>query len=244
MSVPLGTVARRSSGELIGEVLHSGARLLLLRGGRGGRGNVHFASATRQTPTYAEKGRSGEEDQLTLELSLLADVGLVGAPNAGKSTLLATLSAAQPEIAPYPFTTLQPNLGIVPFSDYRSFVMADLPGIIEKASEGKGLGFRFLRHIERNSVLAFVISAEEEDISLAFRRLKGELLAYKAELNEKEQLIVITKSDLLDEAASTRLRSTCPKEVAHYMVSSHRCQGIEELKNMLWKVVQQQNKDV
>ena len=234
LAVPLGTIARRSSGELIGEVLSDQEQLLLLKGGKGGKGNSHFATSTRQTPTYAQNGLIGEEERITLELKLLAEVGLVGFPNAGKSTLLSALSAARPQIAPYAFTTLHPVLGIVKLKGYRTLVMADLPGIIEGASQGKGLGTRFLRHIERNVVLLFVISAEEADISTAWQRLNNELITYEPSLSKKKQLLVISKSDLLDEKRYEELLTTLPRGIYCHKISSHTGEGLEALKELLW----------
>ncbi|HPF67603.1 MAG TPA: GTPase Obg, partial [Flavobacteriales bacterium] len=208
------------------------------RGGRGGLGNQHFKTATNQTPRYAQPGEPGEERWLVLELKVLADVGLVGFPNAGKSTLLAAITAAKPKIADYPFTTLTPNLGIVPYRDHRSFVMADIPGIIEGASEGKGIGLRFLRHIERNSVLLFLVPADEPDVSKAYNVLLDELKAYSPELLHKDRLLAISKSDLLDEELMAELEQELPKDVDHLFISAVTGQGLDTLKDLLWQRLQ------
>jgi GTP-binding protein len=206
IEVPLGTVVKNTSnGEQIAEITEEGQELIVARGGKGGLGNSHFKSATRQTPRYAQPGLDGEEVDITLELKILADVGLVGFPNAGKSTLLSVLTAAKPKIADYEFTTLKPNLGIVKYRDYQTFVMADIPGIIEGAAEGKGLGHYFLRHIERNSTLLFLIPADAKDIKSQYEILLDELRRYNPELLDKQRLIAISKCDMLDEELKNEL---------------------------------------
>lgn len=243
--VPLGTVARRivetdegTTTELVGEVTAHGERLVLLKGGRGGLGNWHFKSATNQTPRYAQPGEEGEEGAFVLELKVLADVGLVGFPNAGKSTLLSVVSAAKPKIANYAFTTLEPNLGIVEVRDGKSFVMADIPGIIEGAHEGRGLGTRFLRHIERNSVLLFMIPADSDDIRRDYEILLGELTQYNPELLDKERLLAITKCDMLDEELIDQMKGHLPQQVPALFISSVTGLNIRALKDMLWEALQ------
>ncbi len=244
--VPLGTVARRvvetEEGETelvpVGEVTEDGEELVLLQGGRGGLGNWHFKSATNQTPRYAQPGEEGDEGAFILELKVLADVGLVGFPNAGKSTLLSVVSAAKPKIADYAFTTLEPNLGIVEVRDGRSFVMADIPGIIEGAHEGRGLGTRFLRHIERNSVLLFMIPADTEDVRRDYEVLLGELTQYNPELLDKQRLLAVTKCDMLDEGLMKELRRQLPEGVPSVMISSVAGLNIARLKDMLWEALQ------
>ncbi len=244
--VPLGTVANRlvetedgqTVTETVGEVTADGERLVLLKGGRGGQGNWHFKSATNQTPRYAQPGEEGEEGTFILELKVLADVGLVGFPNAGKSTLLSVVSAAKPKIANYAFTTLEPNLGIVEVRDHKSFVMADIPGIIEGAHEGKGLGTRFLRHIERNSVLLFMIPADSDDICRDFDILLGELTQYNPELLDKERLLAITKCDMLDEGLIAEMRTHLPEGVPALFISSVSGMNIQSLKDLLWEALQ------
>lgn len=234
IEVPLGTLAiDAETGERMAEITEDGETAILLKGGRGGQGNVHFKSATHQTPRYAQPGEESTELWIILELKLLADVGLVGFPNAGKSTLLSVVSAARPEIADYPFTTLRPNLGIVKYRDHRSFVMADIPGIIEGASEGKGLGLRFLRHIERNSVLLFMVPADSKDIAEDYRILLGELAAYNPELLDKDRILAISKSDLLDNELRTEISKTLP-DMPYVFISSVAQTGIDELKDILW----------
>jgi GTPase len=211
---------------------------VLVSGGRGGLGNNHFKSSTLQTPRFAQPGEPGREDWMILELKVLADVGLVGFPNAGKSTLLSKLSAAKPEIANYPFTTLVPNLGIVAYRNYKSFVMADIPGIIEGAHTGRGLGLRFLRHIERNSLLLFMIPADTEDIHHEFKVLLNELKQYNPELLLKRRVLAITKADLLDEELKSELSKDLP-EIPCVFISSHTGEGLTNLKDLLWKELNQ-----
>lgn len=240
--VPLGTVARRvledGETEWAGEVTADGEELILLRGGRGGQGNWHFKTATNQAPRYAQPGEEGDEGAFILELKVLADVGLVGFPNAGKSTLLSVVSAAKPKIADYAFTTLEPNLGIVEVRDGRSFVMADIPGIIEGAHEGRGLGTRFLRHIERNSVLLFMIPADSDDIRNDYEILLGELTQYNPELLDKQRLLAITKCDMLDASLMEEMRAHLPEGVPSIFISSVAGLHIAELKDMLWQALQ------
>lgn len=237
VEVPLGTVARNAeTGEFLFEITSDGDEQILVPGGRGGLGNVHFKSATNQTPRYAQPGEPEQEDWFILELKVLADVGLVGFPNAGKSTLLSVVSAAKPKIANYPFTTLVPNLGIVSYRDSRSFVMADIPGIIEGAHEGKGLGHRFLRHIERNSILLFMVPSDSPDIMDEYRVLVNELEMYNPELLDKERVLAITKSDLLDDELMDEIRKVI--DVTPYVfISSVTGFGIERLKDILWKSI-------
>lgn len=241
LEVPLGTVARNAeTGELEFEITEDGEEKILLSGGRGGLGNNHFKSSTNQTPRYAQPGEPGKEEWKILELKILADVGLVGFPNAGKSTLLSVVSAAKPEIANYPFTTLVPNLGIVKYRDYKSFVMADIPGIIEGASEGKGLGIRFLRHIERNSILLFMVPADSNDIAKEYKILLNELKQYNPELLHKKRLLAITKCDMLDDELEKELKKEVKKkvkEIETVFISSHAGKGIIELKDMIWKYI-------
>ena len=245
--VPLGTVAKRvfenedgtATTETVGEVTADGEQLVLLKGGRGGLGNWHFKSATNQTPRYAQPGEEGDEGTFILELKVLADVGLVGFPNAGKSTLLSVVSAAKPKIANYAFTTLEPNLGIVEVRDHKSFVMADIPGIIEGAHEGRGLGTRFLRHIERNSVLLFMIPADSDDLKRDYAVLLGELTQYNPELLDKQRLLAITKCDMLDDGLIEEMKSHLPEGVPSVFISSVSGLNIPRLKDMLWDVLQQ-----
>ncbi len=241
--VPPGSVVRdATTGELLGEMLHDGERIVLAQGGRGGLGNVNFKSATNQAPQYAQPGEPGEEREVTLELKLLADVGLVGFPNAGKSTLISTLSAAKPKVADYPFTTLEPNLGMVYLGDHRSFVMADIPGIIEGASEGRGLGIRFLKHIERNAVLLFVIPSNADNAGAQYRTLLGELEAFNAELLDKPRIVALSKTDLLPpdmlDAFVDDARSGFPEGVEVLPVSAVAHLGLDHLKETLWKYVE------
>ncbi|MBQ7823303.1 MAG: GTPase ObgE [Bacteroidaceae bacterium] len=234
IEVPCGTVVfDADTGEYICEVTEDGQKVVLLKGGRGGLGNWHFRSATNQTPRFAQPGEPAQERSVILELKLLADVGLVGFPNAGKSTLLSVVSAAKPKIADYPFTTLEPNLGIVAYRDSRSFVMADIPGIIEGASEGKGLGLRFLRHIERNALLLFMIPADSNDIAAEYKILLNELSTFNPELMDKQRVLAITKSDLLDDELKEAIARELP-EIPYVFISSVTGDGIQELKDMLW----------
>ncbi len=237
--VPLGTVAKDAeTGEIVGEVTAEGEQLVLLKGGRGGLGNWHFKSATNQTPRYAQPGEEGAEGAFILELKVLADVGLVGFPNAGKSTLLSVVSAAKPKIADYAFTTLEPNLGIVEVRDHKSFVMADIPGIIEGAHEGRGLGTRFLRHIERNSVLLFMIPADSGDIRRDYEVLLGELTQYNPELLDKQRLLAVTKCDMLDEELMAQMKEHLPEGIPSVFISSVSGLNIPLLKDMLWEALQ------
>lgn len=238
IDVPLGTVARDGeTGEYLFEITEDGEERIIERGGRGGLGNDHFKSATNQTPRFAQPGEPGLEGWKILELKLLADVGLVGFPNAGKSTLLSVMSAAKPEIADYPFTTIRPNLGIVSYRDHRSFVMADIPGIIEDAHKGKGLGLRFLRHIERNSMLLFMIPADSDDIAKEYNVLYNELKQYNPELIHKDILLAVTKSDMLDDELMAEIKETLPKQVPYIFISSVAQKGINELKDLIWKTL-------
>lgn len=241
VEVPLGTVVRDAeSGEMLTEITKDGQTHILLEGGRGGRGNVHFKSSTRQTPRYAQPGEPGKELGVIMELKVLADVGLVGFPNAGKSTLLSVVTAAKPAIADYPFTTLVPNLGIVAYRDQRSFVMADIPGIIEGAHEGKGLGHRFLRHIERNALLLFMVAADKPDIGEEYNILLNELRAYNPELLDKQRLLTVSKCDLLDDLALDELTKQLDKqlpEVDKAFISAHTQKGLDALKDKLWQMM-------
>lgn len=236
IDVPLGTVAYRSSDrQQLGEITEDGQTVVLLKGGRGGKGNTFFKTSTLQVPRFAQPGEPCQEEVVTLELKLLADVGLVGFPNAGKSTLLSVVSAAKPEIADYPFTTLVPNLGIVSYRDNRSFVMADIPGIIEGAAEGKGLGIRFLRHIERNSTLLFMIPADSPDIKKEYDILLNELTKYNPELLDKSRIIAITKCDLVDDAKIREIRrDSLPSKIPHVFICSLTGKGLDELKDLIW----------
>ncbi|HUS85943.1 MAG TPA: GTPase ObgE [Bacteroidales bacterium] len=237
IDVPLGTVAKSAEADkTLFEITTHGDQKILVPGGRGGLGNVHFKSATNQTPRYAQPGEPGSEDWYTLELKVLADVGLVGFPNAGKSTLLSVVSSAKPKIANYPFTTLTPNLGIVGYRDNRSFIMADIPGIIEGAHEGKGLGHRFLRHIERNSVLLFMVPADSKDIIDEYRILVNELGQFNPELLDKKRLLAITKSDLLDEELMDEVRDSVSIR-PYIFISSVSGFGIDRLKDLLWRLL-------
>jgi len=238
LEVPLGTVAKDAeTGAIEAEILEDGQEIIWVKGGRGGLGNANFATATNQAPDYAQPGEMGSEGLKVLELKILADVGLVGFPNAGKSTLLSVVSAAKPKIANYAFTTLTPQLGIVSYRDNKSFCMADLPGIIEGAAEGKGLGHRFLRHIERNSVLLFLIPADSNDHAKEFDILINELEQYNPELLHKKIIIAISKSDMLDEELKLAIAEILPKNIPHIFISSITNQGISELKDMLWKAL-------
>ena len=238
INVPLGTIVRDGeTNEILFEITEDGQEIVLLEGGKGGRGNWHFKSATNQTPRYAQPGIDGQEGWFQLELKLLADVGLVGFPNAGKSTLLAALTSAKPKIADYAFTTLKPNLGIVKYRDYQTFVIADIPGIIEGAAEGKGLGHRFLRHIERNSILLFLVPADSDDIAKEYEILLNELRKHNPELLDKERLLAISKSDLLDEELMQEIEKELPKDIPHLFISSVTQQGLTKLKDELWKML-------
>jgi GTP-binding protein len=235
IEVPLGTLAKdEETGEVLFEITEDGEERILQPGGRGGLGNNHFKSATNQTPRYAQPGEEGKEGWKILELKVLADVGLVGFPNAGKSTLLSVLSAAKPEIGAYPFTTLRPNLGIVSYRDYRSFIMADIPGIIEGAHKGKGLGLRFLRHIERNSLLLFLVPADSDDIHKEYKILVNELKQYNPELLHKERILAISKSDMLDDELKQEIRKDLPK-IPCLFISAINQDGLIELKDTIWK---------
>jgi GTP-binding protein len=234
LDVPLGTIAKNAeTGEVLFEITEDGEKHILLEGGRGGLGNDHFKSPTNRTPKYAQPGEDEQEEWFVLELKILADVGLVGFPNAGKSTLLSVISAAKPEIADYPFTTLTPNLGIVRYRDARSFVVADIPGIIEGAHEGKGLGLRFLRHIERNSILLFMVPADSKDIRKEFDILMKELMQFNPELLDKSRILAITKSDLLDEELIAEIKTDLP-EIPYVFISSVANTGLMELKDLIW----------
>jgi GTPase len=241
LEVPLGTIARDSeTGEQEFEVTEHGQEVIFVPGGRGGLGNNNFKSSTNQTPRYAQPGEDGQEVWKILELKVLADVGLVGFPNAGKSTLLSVISAAKPEIANYPFTTLTPNLGIVPYRDYKSFIVADIPGIIEGASEGKGLGIRFLKHIERNSVLLFMVPADSNDIEKDYQILLNELKKYNPELLDKKRILAITKSDMLDKELKDELNKELKsklKKLDFIFISSVAQQGLDVLKDKLWNLI-------
>jgi GTP-binding protein len=235
LEVPLGTVAKDAeTGEVLFEITEDGQTQVLLPGGRGGLGNWNFKSSTNQTPRYAQPGEEGRDEWKILELKVLADVGLVGFPNAGKSTLLSVVSAAKPEIADYPFTTLVPNLGIVKYRDYQSFVMADIPGIIEGASEGKGLGYRFLRHIERNSILLFLVPADSDDIVKEYNILVKELENYNTEMLFKDRVLAISKSDMLDEELMEEIKKELPEGVETIFISSVTGLNIQTLKDRLW----------
>lgn len=236
IDVPCGTVCYNAeTGKYICDVTYDGQEVLLLKGGRGGLGNFQFRTATNQAPRFAQPGEPMEEMTIILELKLLADVGLVGFPNAGKSTLLSAVSSARPKIANYPFTTLEPSLGIVEYRNRQSFVMADIPGIIEGASEGKGLGLRFLRHIERNSLLLFMIPADADDIRHEYEVLLGELRNFNSEMLDKHRVLAVTKSDLIDEELMTMLRPTLPDDLPCVFISAVTGQGLSELKDVLWK---------
>ena len=238
VDVPCGTVVYDAeTGDYLTEVTDDGQLVKLLRGGRGGLGNWHFKSSTNRTPRYAQPGEPAIEKSVVLELKLLADVGLVGFPNAGKSTLLSSVSAARPKIADYPFTTMEPQIGIVSYRDNRSFVMADIPGIIEGASEGKGLGLRFLRHIERNAVLLFMVPADADDITGQYEILLRELRQFNPQLADKHRILAVSKSDMLDDELREALRATLPADVPHVFISSVTGQGITELKDLLWRAI-------
>lgn len=239
LEVPLGTIAKDAeTGEVLFDITEDGETKILVPGGKGGLGNWHFKSPTKQTPRFSQPGMPGKEQWMILELKVLADVGLVGFPNAGKSTLLSVVSAAKPEIANYPFTTLVPNLGMVSYRDNRSFVMADIPGIIDGASEGKGLGYRFLRHIERNSVLLFMVPADtDRTIAEEYGILLNELTAYNPELADKPKLLAITKSDMLDDELEKEMEQQLPEGLPHIFISSVSGKNILPLKDMIWKAI-------
>jgi len=238
LEVPLGTIAKNAeTNERLFEITEEGQEVILTRGGKGGLGNDHFKTPTNQTPRYAQPGEEGIEEWIILELKVLADVGLVGFPNAGKSTLLSVISAAKPEIADYPFTTIVPNLGVVSYRDFRSFIVADIPGLIEGAAEGKGLGHRFLRHIERNSILLFMIAADSADIKKDFAILLEELRKYNPELLDKKRILAITKSDLLDEELKVEMKKELPEAIETVFISSITQSGIDELKDVLWRAI-------
>ncbi len=236
--VPLGTIIRDAdTDEILHEVIEDGQEIILLEGGKGGRGNWHFKSSTNQTPRYAQPGIDGQEGWYRIELKVLADVGLVGFPNAGKSTLLSVITAAKPKIADYAFTTLKPNLGIVEYRNHQSFVMADIPGIIEGAAEGKGLGHHFLRHIERNSTLLFLIPADSEDIKKEYEILLNELRKHNPELLDKDRLLAISKSDMLDDELKEEIKQDLPEGIEALFISSVAQQGLMELKDKLWQML-------
>lgn len=238
LPVPVGTVVKDAeTGEELFEMVTPGEKRILCKGGRGGLGNNNFKTPTLQTPRFAQSGEDGQEGWFILELKLLADVGLVGFPNAGKSTLLSAITSAKPKIADYPFTTLEPNLGIVRYRDEMSFVMADIPGIIEGAHEGKGIGTRFLRHIERNSVLLFIVSALEEDIPGAYRTLLSELEEYNPELMSKDKVLAITKCDIIDKDIEADIAKSLPRDIPHLFISSVSGEGLPALKDILWKTL-------
>ncbi|MHA8053335.1 GTPase ObgE [Aquirufa sp. Wall-65K1] len=242
IEVPLGTIVKDAeSNEFLAEVTEEGQKILLLPGGRGGMGNTHFKSSTNQSPRHAQPGEEGQDRWVIMELKVLADVGLVGFPNAGKSTLLSVLSAAKPEIADYPFTTLVPHLGVVAYRDYKSFVVADIPGIIEGASEGKGLGLRFLRHIERNSILCFLIPSDAKDWGKEYEILLGELEKFNPELLQKQRVLVVSKMDISIPEMQEEIRASLPSDLPVVFISSITQEGIQELKDVLWKTLQEEN---
>lgn len=235
LDVPVGTVVKDAeTEEILFEMMEEGEERILCKGGRSGLGNNNFKSATQQTPIYAQPGEEGQEGWFILELKILADVGLVGFPNAGKSTLLAAITSAKPKIANYAFTTLEPNLGIVRYHEEKSFVMADIPGIIEGAHEGRGIGLRFLRHIERNSVLLFMVSAEEENVSKSYEVLLNELEMYNPELLDKDRVLAVTKCDIIDSKTEKKIMKTLPADIPCVMISSVTGKGLAELKDELW----------
>ncbi|MCK5206816.1 MAG: GTPase ObgE [Cyclobacteriaceae bacterium] len=238
LEVPLGTIAKNAdTNKQLLEITEDGQEAILTHGGKGGLGNDHFKTPTNRTPRYAQPGESGIEEWLILELKVLADVGLVGFPNAGKSTLLSVISSAKPEIADYPFTTIIPNLGVVKYRDYKSFVVADIPGLIQGAAEGKGLGHRFLRHIERNSILLFMIPADSHDVKKDFDILMEELKNYNPELLDKKRVLAITKSDLLDEELRAELSLELPENIDSVFISSIANDGIDHLKDVVWRAM-------
>ncbi len=241
IEVPLGTLVKNAeTGQVMAEITGHGQEEVLLEGGRGGLGNLHFKTSTNQAPRYAQPGEPAQESSVVMELKILADVGLVGFPNAGKSTLLSVVSAAKPEIADYPFTTLVPNLGMVAYRDQKSFVMADIPGIIEGAHQGKGLGHRFLRHIERNALLLFIIPVDSDDVKKEYEVLLKELQMYNPELLDKQRVMAISKCDMADEQMLDELKQELP-DLPYVMISSHTQMGIMQLKDLLWKVLNQNN---
>ena len=245
IEVPCGTVVYNAeTGEYLCDVTEDGQEVILLRGGRGGQGNWHFKTSTNQAPRYAQPGEPMQEMTVIMELKLLADVGLVGFPNAGKSTLLSAISAAKPKIADYPFTTLEPNLGIVSYRDGKSFVMADIPGIIEGASQGKGLGLRFLRHIERNSLLLFMVPADSDDIRKEYEILLNELSTFNPEMLDKQRVLAITKSDMLDQELMDEIEPTLPAGVPHVFISSVSGLGISVLKDILWEELNKESNKI
>lgn len=238
IEVPCGTVVYNAeTGQYLCDVTDHGQEVMLLKGGRGGLGNWHFKTATRQAPRFAQPGEPMQELTVIMELKLLADVGLVGFPNAGKSTLLAALSSAKPKIANYPFTTMEPSLGIVSYRDGKSFVMADIPGIIEGASAGKGLGLRFLRHIERNSLLLFMVPADSDDITREYEILLNELRTFNPEMLDKQRVLAVTKSDMLDEELMREIEPTLPQDVPHVFISAVQGLGLTQLKDLLWEAL-------
>ena len=241
LEVPLGTVAKDAeTGEVLFEITEPGEEKIIVKGGRGGLGNANFKTSTNQTPRYAQPGEEHVEGWFILELKILADVGLVGFPNAGKSTLLSTVSAAKPKIADYAFTTLEPSIGIVNYYDDKSFVMADIPGIIEGAAEGKGLGHRFLRHIERNSILLFLVPADSKDIKDEYKILLKELKKFNPDLLNKQRILAISKSDMLDDELKKEIRRHLPRKIPHIFISSVMNEGIKELKDMIWQILNEQ----
>lgn len=238
VEVPVGTVIKDAeTGDIEAEITENGQEILLMKGGRGGQGNQHFKTATRQTPRFAQPGEEGIEGWKILELKLLADIGLVGFPNAGKSTLISVLSNARPEIADYPFTTLVPNLGLVKYRNFKSFVIADIPGIIEGAAEGKGLGVRFLRHIERNSTLLFMIPANTESIKKEYKVLLNELRKYNPELLDKRRIVAISKCDLLSPTELKAISKKLPTDAPTILISSHTEKNLMELKDLIWETL-------
>jgi GTP-binding protein len=241
LDVPLGTVAKDAeTGEILFEITEHGEEKIIVKGGRGGLGNANFKTSTNQTPRYAQPGELGVEGWFILELKILADVGLVGFPNAGKSTLLSTVSAARPKVADYAFTTLEPSVGIVNYYDDKSFVMADIPGIIEGASEGKGLGHRFLRHIERNSVLLFLVPADSKDILAEYKILLKELKKFNPELLDKQRILAVSKSDMLDDELKREIKPHLPRKIPTIFISSAANEGIKELKDLIWKTLKEE----
>ena len=245
IEVPCGTVVYNAeTGEYICDVTEHGQEVILLKGGRGGLGNWHFKTATRQAPRFAQPGEPMQEMTVIMELKLLADVGLVGFPNAGKSTLLSAVSSAKPKIANYPFTTLEPNLGIVSYRDGKSFVMADIPGIIEGASAGKGLGLRFLRHIERNSLLLFMVPADSDDIRKEYEILLNELRTFNPEMLDKQRVLAITKCDMLDQELMDEIEPTLPESIPHVFISAISGLGISTLKDMLWEELNKESNKI